>query len=97
MYFGNGEHLLFPSVFLIYTATTSLVVAHWGTWRKQFGTNPDRKQRLLGAVGGGVAGGTTSVFVQISLPAATAAFGLMLFGMALTVADFNYRSESSPD
>ncbi|EMA57454.1 hypothetical protein C470_14348 [Halorubrum distributum JCM 13561] len=95
--FGNGDHLLAPSVFLIYAATTSLVVAHRGTWRTFFGTDPDRKQRVLGAVSGGVAGGATSAFVQISVPAATAAFGLMVFGMAITVADFTHRSESTPD
>ncbi|WP_239641091.1 hypothetical protein [Halorubrum distributum] len=46
---------------------------------------------------GGVAGGATSAFVQISVPAATAAFGLMVFGTAITVADFTHRSESTPD
>ena len=47
-------------------------------------------------MGAGVGRFTTNVIANISLAAGVAALGLMLFGMALGLAELDRVSESSP-
>ncbi|MFK8213927.1 hypothetical protein [Haloferax volcanii] len=78
----------------LYAATTALVLRHRDGWKRlvRFGDQrwSDRKR---GALGGGIGALSFSLLLAVSVPAGLVGIGLMLFGQALTVADY----ESLPE
>ncbi|WP_251341201.1 hypothetical protein [Haloplanus halophilus] len=73
------------SVAVVYGATTAVVLAHRETWGRLNGRTT--QSRTLGAVSGGVGAFAGSTLLQVSVPVGVTGIGLMLFGMAVTVAD----------
>ncbi|RLM49824.1 hypothetical protein DVK06_13700 [Halorubrum sp. Atlit-28R] len=94
--FFPGDPFVTAAIFPLYAATTSLVVAHRKTWRRTSRGDPGRLARFRGAMGGGIGAFTASVIAEISLPAGVAAVGLMVFGMALGIAELERVTESAP-
>jgi len=73
------------SVPVVYGPTTALVLAHRRTWLA-LSRRPE-PSRKLGAIGGGVGAFAVSWLLRVSVPAGVIGFGLMMFGMAVAVAD----------
>ncbi|OTF03044.1 hypothetical protein [Halorubrum sp. SD612] len=94
--FFPGDPFVTAAIFPLYAAATSLVVAHRKAWRETSRGDPDRLARFRGAMGGGIGAFTASVIAEISLPAGVAALGLMVFGMALGIAELERVTESAP-
>ena len=94
--FFPGDPFVTAAIFPLYAATTSLVVAHRKAWRETSRGERSRGARFRGAMGAGIGTFTTNVIANISLPAGVAALGLMVFGMALGLAELDRSSESSP-
>lgn len=75
------------SVPIVYGPTTALVLAHRQTWfASARHSDPSRK---LGAIGGGVGAFAASSLFRVSVPVGVVGFGLMVFGMAVVVADMS--------
>jgi hypothetical protein len=84
---ATTDHLVVISLFPLYGTVSSMMIAH----RQAFfslnrGATPARKR---GAIVGGVGALTGGFLLQTSIPAGTAGIGLMLLGVAATVADFD--------
>ncbi|MFD1634931.1 hypothetical protein ACOZ4L_04235 [Haloplanus ruber] len=82
---ADSTGLTLLSVPIVYGPTTALVLAHWQTW-VSLSRQPD-PSRKLGAIGGGVGAFAMSSLFRVSVPVGAVGFGLMLFGMAVTIAD----------
>ncbi|WP_042662136.1 hypothetical protein [Haloferax sp. ATB1] len=78
----------------LYAATTALVLRHRDGWKRLFRFGNQRwSDRKRGALGGGIGALSFSLLLSLSVPAGITGIGLMLFGQALTVADY----ESLPE
>jgi len=78
----------------LYAATTVLVLRHRDGWKRLFRFGDQRwSDRKRGALGGGIGALSFSLLLAVSVPAGLVGIGLMLFGQALTVADY----ESLPE
>jgi len=84
---ATTDHLLILSLVPLYTALTSLILAHKERWLRSYRSSP-RPARKRGAVIGGVGAFTGSLLLQASIPAGIAGLGLMLLGMAEGIAEF---------
>ncbi|AEH38763.1 hypothetical protein [Halopiger xanaduensis] len=85
------------SLLPLYAAATALVVGHADGWARllRAGRNRGGGQKL-GAIGGGVGALTFSLLFSVSIPAGVAGVGLLLFGQALTVADYEAQRGEAP-
>ena len=95
--FGQGESshsLVILSLPVVYGVVTSLLLAH----KQQYIELHSSQQRASGSKLGGIGGGTGalvgSLLLQVSIPVGVAGFGLMLLGMAVTVASVDLYSPS---
>jgi hypothetical protein len=95
--FARGEishSLVILSLPVVYGVVTSLLLAH----KQQYIELHSSQQRASGSKLGGIGGGTGalvgSLLLQVSIPVGVAGFGLMLLGMAVTVASVDLYSPS---
>ena len=86
--FATTDHLLILSLVPLYTALTSMILAHKEQWLRS-GKSPTWSARKRGGIIGGVGAFTGSLLLQASIPAGLAGLGLMLLGMAGGIAEFN--------
>ncbi|WP_435069368.1 hypothetical protein [Haloplanus sp. C73] len=82
---SDGSLLPLLSIALVYSAITTLVLAHWDDWATL--SSRSASSRKVGALGGGVGAFAGSTLLQVSVPVGVTGLGLYLFGMAVTVAD----------
>jgi hypothetical protein len=92
---GESSHsLVILSLPVVYGVVTSLLLAH----KQQYIELHSSQQRASGSKLGGIGGGTGalvgSLLLQVSIPVGVAGFGLMLLGMAVTVASVDLYSPS---
>ena len=92
---GESSHsLVILSLPVVYGVVTSLLLAH----KQQYIELHSSQQRTSGSKLGGIGGGTGalvgSLLLQVSIPVGVAGFGLMLLGMAVTVASVDLYSPS---
>jgi len=87
--FATTDHLLTLSLVPLYSALTSMILAHTEQWISLSRRSPTRSTRKRGAIIGGVGAFTGSLLLQASIPAGLAGYGLMIFGMAGAIAEFN--------
>ena len=83
---SDGPVLPMLSVAVVYSAATTLVLAHWDDWA-DLCSRTGESSRKVGALGGGVGAFAGSTLLQVSISVGVTGHGLYLFGMALTVAD----------
>jgi hypothetical protein len=83
------DHLILFSLVPLYSAATSMLLAHKQQWLSFADSN--RSGRKRGAIIGGVGAFTGSLLLQASIPAGFAGYGLMILGMAGGIA---YLDES---
>ena len=87
--FATTDHLITLSLVPLYSALTSMILAHKQQWLSLSRGSPTRSARKRGAIIGGVGAFTGSLLLQASIPAGLAGYGLMILGMAGTIAEFN--------
>jgi hypothetical protein len=88
---STTDHLLLLSLVPLYSATTSMLLAHKQRWLSLSRGSPSRSARKRGATIGGVGAFTGPLLLQLSIPAGLAGYGLLLLGMAGGIA---YSHES---
>jgi len=88
---SDGPVLPLLSIALVYSATTTLVLAHRDDWATL--SSRSTSSRKVGALGGGVGAFAGSTLLQVSVPVGVTGLGLYLFGMAVTVADVSPVAE----
>ena len=86
--FATTDHLLMLALVPLYTALTSMILAHKEYWLRS-SKNPTRSARKRGGIIGGVGAFTGSLLLQASIPAGLAGLGLLILGMAGGIAEFN--------
>ena len=86
--FATTDHLLMLALVPLYTAFTSMILAHKEYWLRS-SENPTRSARKRGGIIGGVGAFTGSLLLQASIPAGLAGLGLLILGMAGGIAEFN--------
>ena len=79
---ASGDWFITLSLVPLYAAATSIGIAHRERWMQ---SNDDSASRA-GAAVGGVGALTGGALIRMSVPAATAGFGLLLLGMAAAIA-----------
>lgn len=90
VWFSRSDSILAWAILPLYTVSTGYILVQKDHWVRLFTTGRDRQSsRLRGAIGGGVAALTLSLLLQISIPAGVAGIGLLIFGQALLVADYD--------
>lgn len=91
---GESSHsLIILSLPVVYAVTTSLLLAHRQQWFEL--NQAHAADSKLGAVGGGVGAFTGGALLRVSTPAGIAGLGLMLLGMAITVANIDLSAPAS--
>ena len=85
---ATTDHLLVLSLVPLYTALTSMILAHKKRWLRSM-KNPAWSARKRGGIIGGVGAFTGSLLLQASIPAGLAGYGLMVLGLAGGIAEFN--------
>ena len=82
---ATADRLIVISLFPLYGTVSSMLIAH----RQAFSSlNRDAAPaRKRSAIAGSVAAFTSVLLLEASIPAGTAGIGLMLLGVATTVAD----------
>ena len=83
--FATTDYLLILSLFPLYTALTSMILAHKDQWLHS-PKNPSWSARKRGAIIAGVGAFTGSLLLQTSIPAGLAGLGLMFLGAAEGIA-----------
>ncbi|ELZ87504.1 hypothetical protein C453_04099 [Haloferax elongans ATCC BAA-1513] len=76
-YFSDAYFMVYPAIFLVYVFTIGVGLAE----PKLMVSGTGSKNRLLGAIIGGVSAFTFSSLIQFSIPIAVLAWGMLLFGM----------------
>jgi len=85
--FSATDDLLTISLFPLYVAVSSMMIAHRRTFISlSRDAAPARKR---GAIVGGVGALTGGNLLQTSIPAGVAGFGLLFLGMVTVIADVN--------
>ena len=79
---ASGDWFITLSLVPLYAAATSIGIAHRERWMQSDDDPPPR----AGAAVGGVSALTGGALIRMSVPAATAGFGLLLLGMAAAIA-----------
>lgn len=91
---ADAPGLLPVAIAPLYAATTALVLRHRDGWVRLFRFGDNRwSDRKRGALGGGIGALSFSLLLSLSVPAGITGIGLMFFGQALAVADY----ESLPE
>ena len=90
---GESSHsLVILSLPVVYGVVTSLLLAH--KQREIHSSQQRASGSKLGGIGGGTGALVGSLLLQVSIPVGVAGFGLMLLGMAVTVASVDLYSPS---
>ncbi|ERG97649.1 MAG: hypothetical protein J07HQX50_01677 [Haloquadratum sp. J07HQX50] len=93
--FATTDHLLRTSLFPLYVAVSSMVIAHWQAYFALFhGDDTSPSQRKRSGVVGGVVAWTGTLLTQISILACVAGFGLLFLGMTVVVAECDESSSA---
>ncbi|APW96627.1 hypothetical protein CHINAEXTREME_02050 [Halobiforma lacisalsi AJ5] len=87
--FATTDLLITLSLFPLYSALTSMILAHKEQLLSLSRGSPTRSARKRGAIIGGIGAFTGSLLLQASLPAGVAGYGLMLLGMVGSIAGIN--------
>lgn len=84
---ATADRLLILTLLPLYGTVSSMMIAHFETWRSLSRDGPPARRR--GAIVGGVGAFVGGFLLQTSIPVGAAGFGLMFLGMAATIADFD--------
>jgi hypothetical protein len=87
--FVTSDHLVMLSLFPLYSAVTSMLLAHKQQWLSLSRGSSSWSARKRGATIGGIGAFTGSLLLQASIPAGVAGLGLMLLGMAGAIGDID--------
>jgi hypothetical protein len=82
--FATSDHLIMVSLLPLYSAVTSMLLAHKQQWLSLSRGEPTRSAR---GIIGGLGAFTGSLLLQASILAGLAGYGLMLLGMAGAIGD----------
>lgn len=85
--FDTTDHLVTISILPLYVTVSSIMIAHRQTFVSL--SRDAAPARRRGALVGGVGALALGSLLQTSIPAGTAGVGLMLLGIATTVADID--------
>lgn len=92
---GESSHsLVILSLPVVYGVVTSLLLAHKQRYIEIHSSQQRASGSKLGGIGGGTGALVGSLLLQVSIPVGVAGFGLMLLGMAVTVASVDLYSPS---
>jgi hypothetical protein len=92
---GESSHsLVILSLPVVYGVVTSLLLAHKQRYIEIHSSQQRASGSKLGGIGGGTGALAGSLLLQVSIPVGVAGFGLMLLGMAVTVASVDLYSPS---
>ena len=92
---GESSHsLVILSLPVVYGVVTSLLLAHKQRYIEIHSSQQRASESKLGGIGGGTGALVGSLLLQVSIPVGVAGFGLMLLGMAVTVASVDLYSPS---
>lgn len=92
---GESSHsLVILSLPVVYGVVTSLLLAHKQRYIEIHSIQQRTSGSKLGGIGGGTGALVGSLLLQVSIPVGVAGFGLMLLGMAVTVASVDLYSPS---
>lgn len=84
---ATTDHLILLSLVPLYSASTSMLLAHEQRWRSLSRRGSGRSAKKRGAIIGGVGAFTGSLLLETSVPAGLAGYGLLVLGMAGAIAD----------
>ena len=89
VYFSQTDGVLLLTIPILYSVTTALVLEYW----QELLAGPTsklelRRARKLGAIGGGVGAFTLGALSHTSFSVAVVGFGLLSFGIVITVAEY---------
>ena len=92
---GESSHsLVILSLPVVYGVVTSLLLAHKQRYIEIHSSQQRASGSKLGGIGGGTGALVGSLLLQVSIPVGVAGFGLMLLGMAVTVASVDLHPPS---